>query len=193
MSVLFRNSQKAVSLLASSVTALGDFVLQREDASHKEVSVLFTDDAGISELNAKHLGRNGPTDVLAFPMSASGDAPLHPEILGDVAVSTERAVSYAEEHGLKVRDELSLYLIHGLLHLLGYDDVNNDRAKTMRRRESELLREARKRGLIIETGHVAGDGRALAMPKVTKTVRRSRQRPFSAQTGKRPDSKKKES
>jgi probable rRNA maturation factor len=182
VSVLFRNSQKAVSLLASNITALGDFVLQREDASDKEVSVLFTDDAGISELNAKHLGRNGPTDVLAFPMSAPGDDTLHPEILGDVAVSTERAVSYAEEHGLKVGAELSLYLIHGLLHLLGYDDLNNDQATTMRRRESELLGEARKLGLIIETEHVAGDGRALAMPNVTKTGRR-----------RRPHSKKKES
>ena len=193
MSVLFKNSQKAVPLLASSVTGLGDFVLQRENASDKEVSILFTDDAGISELNARHLGRNGPTDVLAFPMGAAGEAPFHPEILGDVAVSTERAASYADEHGLRVEDEISLYLIHGLLHLLGYDDLAADQVRRMRRRENELLREARKRGLIIAVGEVAGDGRVLAMPRVTTMGRSRRRGAFLDRTEKRTHSKKRES
>ena len=151
MSVLFRNSQKTVDLLPSSVTALAEFVLQQEGASEKEVSVLFIDDAEISELNVRHLGRSGPTDVLAFPMGGPGDVNLHPEILGDVAVSAERALAYAEEHGLNVESELSLYVIHGLLHLLGYDDVNGADARTMRRREKELLREAGKQGLMVRT------------------------------------------
>lgn len=176
MSVLFRDSQKAVNVLPSSVTALGEFVLQHEGASEKEVSVLFVDDAEISELNVRYLGRNGPTDVLAFPMSGgnaavpaatgkasrpphrgqdaseiAGKMPALHDILGDVVVSAERALSYAREHGLKVEDELSLYLIHGILHLLGYDDTAEPHARKMRRRERELLREASKHGLIART------------------------------------------
>jgi len=152
MSVLFRNSQKAMNVLPSSVEALAEFVLQREGASEKEVSVLFVDDTEISELNARHLGRNGPTDVLAFPMSGEEHLNFHQEILGDVVVSVERAISYAKEHELKAENELSLYLIHGLLHLLGYDDVNETAARKMRRREKELLQEAGERGLFIRTG-----------------------------------------
>ena len=155
MSVLFRNSQKAVNVLPGSVAALADFVLQEEGASEKEVSLLFVDDAEISELNDRYLAKNGPTDVLAFPMSDAENVSFHTEILGDVVVCAERAVSYAKEHGLKVEDELSLYVIHGMLHLLGYDDTNKADAGKMKRREKELLREASKRGLTITTRYVS--------------------------------------
>jgi len=137
-------------VLTSSVTALAEYVLEKQGASEKEVSVVFVDDAEISDLNARHLGRNGPTDVLAFPMSEGEDVKFHPEILGDVVVSAERALDYAKEHGLKVNNELSLYLIHGLLHLLGYDDVNPSDETKMRGREEELLRTAGERGLLIK-------------------------------------------
>jgi probable rRNA maturation factor len=150
VSVLFRNSQKGVGVLPGSVAALADFVLEREGSPEKEVSVLFVDDSQITELNRRHLGRNGPTDVLAFPMSREGEVDLHPEILGDVVVSAERAISYAREHALDPGEELSLYLIHGILHLLGYDDVDYAEARRMRRREKELLGEASKRDLLVK-------------------------------------------
>jgi len=151
VSVLFRNSQEAVDILPGSVEALAQFVLRREGASEKEVSILFVDDRRISELNARHLAREGPTDVLAFPMSNPGDASLHPEIIGDVVVSAERALSYAREHRVRVDKELSLYLIHGLLHLLGYDDVKPADERKMRKRQRELLREADKERLLLKT------------------------------------------
>ncbi len=149
MSVLFRNSQKVVSVIPDSVVALGELVLEEEGASGKEVSVLFDDDVGISELNERHLGRNGPTDVLAFPMGGVGKMSLHSEMLGDVVVSAERAVSYATERGLAVEDELSLYLVHGILHLLGYDDTDRQSRSKMKRREKELLGKAREREMTI--------------------------------------------
>jgi probable rRNA maturation factor len=152
VSVLFRNSQKRVTVIPNSVTALAEFVLQEEKAPEKEVSILLTDDAEISKLNARHLGRKGPTDVLAFPMDGGEQVNPRPEILGDVVVSAERAAAYAREHRLDIESELSLYLIHGLLHLLGYDDVSAGDAGKMRRREKELLHEAHERGLMIRTG-----------------------------------------
>jgi probable rRNA maturation factor len=132
------------------VTALADFILRQEGASQREVSILFTDDTGISHLNATHLGRSGPTDVLAFPMNAPGETPLHPEILGDVAVSAERAVLYAKERELDPQRELSLYLIHGLLHLLGYDDMDRNLTRLMRQREKYLLAQAAQHQLLIK-------------------------------------------
>jgi probable rRNA maturation factor len=151
MSVLFRNSQKAVEVRPSSVEALAEFVLREEGASEKELSVLFVDDAEITKLNARHLGRTCPTDVLAFPMGEEGEVAVHTELLGDVVVSPERAVCYAKQHGLKLEAELSLYLIHGILHLLGYDDVTASRKRKMRKRERELLSEAAKKSLLIRT------------------------------------------
>jgi probable rRNA maturation factor len=151
MSVLFRNTQSVVDILDDSVVALAEFVLKEEQSPEREVSLLLVDDPSISELNAKHLGKNQPTDVLAFPMAQLGDAETPLEILGDVVVSAERAVQYAAENGLRVEEELSLYLIHGLLHLLGYDDTQPGKNRKMRRREQELLRKADTIGLLIKT------------------------------------------
>ncbi len=84
-------------------------------------------------------------------MSGGGDGSFPSEILGDVVVSAEQAVSYAKEHGLKAEDELSLYVIHGILHLLGYDDATGADARRMSRREQKLLREASRQRLIART------------------------------------------
>ncbi len=151
MSVLFNNSQKVLSVLSDSVRALAEFVLDQEDASEKEVSVLFVDDAAITELNARHLGRNRPTDVIAFPMTGDASVSIHPEILGDVVVSVERALRYAEQHVLTVQHELSLYLVHGILHLLGYDDIAKPDNTRMRRREKELLSRAEQQEMLVKT------------------------------------------
>ena len=150
MSVLFRNTQSVVDILDDSVVALAEFVLREEQSPEKEVSLLFVDDRSISELNAKHLGKNQPTDVLAFPMAQPGDAESPQGILGDVVVSAERAVQYAKENELRVEEELSLYLVHGLLHLLGYDDTEPGKNRKMRQREQELLHKADGMGLLIK-------------------------------------------
>lgn len=79
------------------------------------------DDEAISDLNQCYLGRDGPTNVIAFPMRAGpfGDSQL--EILGDVVVSVETAAREAEQAGRSVEDHLDALLIHGILHLFGYD------------------------------------------------------------------------
>lgn len=163
MSVLFRNSQKAVNVPPGDVTALAEFVLAQQGASEKEVSVLFVGDPEIRELNANYRSCNSPTDVLAFPMNAPGDDAPHTPLLGDVVVSTERALDYAARRRLDPAEELSLYLVHGILHLTGYDDVNSRDRGQMRKREKELLEEARRRGLLLRIERSAsrpGDGGA---------------------------------
>jgi probable rRNA maturation factor len=146
-----------VELEAASVRGLAEFVLEAEGAAAGlEVSIAFVDDAAIAALNARHLGRDEPTDVLAFPMSpetfAPGDEPpaaAPPEVLGDVVVSAERAIAYCRAHGGDPIEELALYLVHGLLHLLGYDDVTEPARTRMRSRERELLRGAAEAGLVL--------------------------------------------
>jgi len=149
------------------VRGLAEFVLESEGApAGAEVSIAVVDDAAIAALNVRHLGREGPTDVIAFPMEeASGPEAAGPEaaqhggavLLGDVVVSAERAIGYSREHGGDTLAELSLYLVHGLLHLLGYDDRGEPARARMRRREEELLGQAAAAGVVLR-GRVVHTG-----------------------------------
>lgn len=157
-SLLISDSQACLELDPESVRALADFVLDAEGAPDAlEVSLALVDDAAIAELNARHLGHEGPTDVLAFPL---GDAPPWlavseyadpdaPVLLGDVVVSTERAIAYCRDHGGDPIEETALYLVHGLLHLLGYDDLTEPDYVRLQERQAELLREAAESGVVL--------------------------------------------
>lgn len=93
------------------------------------LTVVITHDATIQRLNREYLGIDAPTDVLAFSQSEGAEVPSlddGPRYLGDVVVSYERAVTQAEEYDEPVERELSRLVVHGALHLLGYDD--QDRA-----------------------------------------------------------------
>ena len=104
------------------------------------LSIAFVEDGAIARLNARYLGENCPTDVLAFPMqegrSLSGDIAL----LGDVVISTQTARQNAKRFRSPFEAEVALYLVHGLLHLLGYRDKTSSQKQKMRRKEREVLR-----------------------------------------------------
>jgi len=87
-----------------------------------ELSILFTDDAHITDLNRRYLGRNGSTNVLAFPMSSDSDSDVEEfGMLGDVVISVDTAIRESEEIGEPLKETIYRLLIHGLLHLLNYD------------------------------------------------------------------------
>ena len=86
----------------------------------KELSILFTDDGHIQELNKKYLAKDRPTNVLAFPMT-DDPADVQSGMLGDVVISVDTAVREAAETGETVEEAIRRLLVHGLLHLLGYD------------------------------------------------------------------------
>jgi probable rRNA maturation factor len=95
------------------------------------VSLLLTDDAEIAQLHAEHLDDPTPTDVMSFAVDGGAE----------LVVSVETARRVAREHGHAVRAELALYIVHGLLHVLGYDDVRpRDRAR-MRQAERDVLQQ----------------------------------------------------
>ncbi len=115
-------------------------ILKALGCGEMELSVLFTDDREIATLNGRYLGRTGATDVLAFPM-AGGPEPSPPTpMLGDVVISLETALKESETLGVSVTEMVDQLLIHGILHLLGFDhETSAQDAEKMRREASRLL------------------------------------------------------
>jgi len=101
------------------------------------VTVVFTDDRGMRDLNARFRDRDAPTDVLAFPLGAEGeDGVVH---LGDVAISLERAMAQAPRFHNPPEAELARLIAHGLLHLLGYDHHTPSEGRRMKAAERRAL------------------------------------------------------
>ncbi|MBK5211186.1 MAG: rRNA maturation RNase YbeY [Coriobacteriia bacterium] len=121
---------------------LGLFVLELENApQNSEVSVAVVPVSEIAELNAKYRQIEGPTDVLSFPCDDVTVTMLdgEPLTLGDVILSPEIAEENAHELGHTVEEELNLLMIHGVLHLLGYDHIQDEDAEVMQARERSIL------------------------------------------------------
>lgn len=125
---------EAATGLSSAFRKIAKHCLHQLGLNDKEISVLLTDNTGIRDLNRRFRKIDKATDVLSFPM---GDGVL----LGDVAISVEKALEQAREYRVTPDDELSRLFIHGLLHLIGYDHVKGGtQAKKMKAMEDELLR-----------------------------------------------------
>jgi probable rRNA maturation factor len=121
-------------------------LLREEGPARAEVSVLLTDDAAVHELNYRYRGYDKPTDVLSFAQRDQiAEAPSPPALpgmppmLGDVVISVDTAERQAEAHGVSLEQELALLTVHGILHLLGYEDETEAGAERMRVREREIL------------------------------------------------------
>lgn len=106
----------------------------------KELSILFTDDKRIADLNKRYLGRKGPTNVLAFPMQEVPTSEFESPMLGDVVISVGAALRESEEFREDLEHTIDRLLIHGLLHLLGYDHEKSDsEAGRMENEEKRLI------------------------------------------------------
>lgn len=116
-------------------------LLQELDCRDCEVSLLLVDDDQIREINRSYLERDRSTNVISFSMKEGLFGHIHPEILGDIILSTETAARDALAGHLDFMDEIEYLLIHGLLHLIGYNHENTDvdEAERMKNRERELF------------------------------------------------------
>ena len=103
-----------------------------------ELTLTFVPADEIAELNREHLGGDGPTDVLSFPLDDE-PTPGVPTLLGDVVVCPEVAAAQFADHAGTLDDELALLVVHGVLHVLGHDHADDDEAARMRERELALL------------------------------------------------------
>lgn len=138
---VFLADEQDVAVDAADLIALAQLVLEaRRVPSDMEVSLLLVDELTIAGLNAQHLGHEGPTDVLAFPIDEPGESPpAGPAILGDVVLCPTVALRQARERGVTERSELQLLTVHGILHLLGMDHAEPDEERAMFALTDELL------------------------------------------------------
>ena len=105
-----------------------------------ELSILLVDDLRIKELNRQYLHRNKPTNILAFPMREGEFSTLHPHLLGDLAISVETAWRQSNRFGLDGMEMVILLMIHGILHLLGYEHEGTRKgAREMAAKQKELF------------------------------------------------------
>ena len=126
----------------SRVKGAAAAVLSAEDRADAHLSVAVVDDPFIADLHERFSGIPGATDVLAFPLGDDGHSHGSsgpPPLLGEVVVSVDTAAREARERGLTTERELLLYVMHGTLHLLGYDDHDPQERTRMHSRQEQLL------------------------------------------------------
>jgi probable rRNA maturation factor len=105
-----------------------------------QLSILIVDDPHIAELNMKYLNHQGATNVISFPMQEGPFADITPDLLGDVVISADTAHREADEAGMPMEERINQLLIHGILHLIGYDHVNSkEEAALMEKKSEELM------------------------------------------------------
>lgn len=120
-------------------TKLGN-LLRSIGLHNAELSILFVGDRAMRTLNRRYRGKDKTTDVLSFSLREGAFSHVQPDILGDIVVAVPTAARQAVEAGHPLGREIEFLLVHGLLHLLGYDHERGGEARRMKRRESQLLK-----------------------------------------------------
>ena len=134
VTVQVANEQSQLAIDTERIERAVRAVLEGEAIDRAEVSVAVVDDATIRQLNRRHLDHDQATDVLSFLLERDAAS-----LEGEVVVSAETARSSAGEFGWSEADELLLYIVHGTLHLAGYEDETKDQRTEMRNRERTYL------------------------------------------------------
>lgn len=160
--VVITNKQKTVKIptgIRMLVRRCCNAVLQLEKfKGPAEISVTFTDNKGIKELNKQYRNKDIETDVLSFPMGENGvydtDMETGAKILGDVVISMEKARDQAELFGHSLQREVGYLTAHSVLHLLGYDHIENLEKVRMREKEELIMEQL---GLPASSSYIVDD------------------------------------
>ncbi|MFT9596271.1 rRNA maturation RNase YbeY [Mesobacillus sp.] len=130
----------------NEIEKLLNYTAEKEDVEEgSELSVTFVSNERIQEINREYRDKDRPTDVISFALEEMGEGELEivgdgiPRILGDIIISIPRAREQAEEYNHSFMRELGFLAVHGLLHLLGYDHMNEQDEKQMFDRQKEIL------------------------------------------------------
>jgi probable rRNA maturation factor len=135
--VIISSTQSAIRVPRKRLAELIEFVAHSEGVRVGQVDLAIVASPEITGVNRRFLGHAGATDVISFDLS---DKDI-PGLCAQLVVCGDLAVRQAKARGLKARDELMLYVIHGLLHLMGYEDTSIRGGARMHAREEELLKE----------------------------------------------------
>lgn len=149
MKVDVENRQNTLSFNLASIAPLVEAVLGQEGKTCDEVCVHFVNTEEIIQLHSEFFNDPTPTDCISFPIDGVKSDRSGYCMLGDVFVCTDVAKEYAEEHHEVPLEELTLYVVHGLLHLMGYDDIEEIDRKAMRDAEKRQMRYLKTHCLII--------------------------------------------
>jgi probable rRNA maturation factor len=141
MKLQIENSQSKIKIDKRLIRSTVLKILKTLDCADKEISLSFVDDEKIKQLNKQYLGKNKATNVLSFSLLEGEYGNINPQILGDVIISVETAQRDALYGKLTVDQEIDFLIIHGILHLLGYNHVNTTEKETkiMRQKEKDLF------------------------------------------------------
>ena len=143
MKIYFEEGQVVTQEILDTMMQAAEYCLDAEqiDTERSEISVTFVSLEEIHELNREYRQVDSPTDVLSFPQFDDlDDLPEEGEImLGDVVICSDRAKEQAEEFGHSFEREIIYLFVHSVLHLLGYDHMDEDENRIMRRREEEVM------------------------------------------------------
>ncbi|MBI5273920.1 MAG: rRNA maturation RNase YbeY [Chlamydiales bacterium] len=146
------NRQSDLVIHDKAVKALVKEILRLYDVQCKEVNIFFVPSEELCDLHETFFNDPSPTDCITFPMDDPKDANC--EMLGEVFICPATALQYAEEHRLSAYEELSLYVVHGLLHLIGFDDIEEKEEAIMRQEEKRCLVLLKKENLLLKKENV---------------------------------------
>ncbi|NGX60339.1 MAG: Endoribonuclease YbeY [Chlamydiae bacterium] len=127
---LVTNSQRSINISLPSAKEVVSFLIQKTDTN--EIAIHFVGKQKIAQLHAQYFHDPTPTDCITFPYE-------DPNFLGEVYVCPKVAEEYVKSHGGDVGEEITLYIVHGFLHLLGYEDTTPQSMKEMRTQEKKRL------------------------------------------------------
>lgn len=139
MKILAADRQSFIDVDLSRIERTSGEILKILENEDSEISLTLVDDAGITDINRQYLGRNRPTNVIAFSMNEGDFGDINPTLLGDIIISSETAFRDSQAGDLSFEDELDYLIIHGVLHLLGYDHELPAEVEEMAEKEKEVF------------------------------------------------------
>ena len=129
------NRQRLLKLDSNKIKSLARYVLKNEKISNDVgINLMFVRNNIIRKYNKKFLNKDNPTDVISF----EGD--INNNSAGDIIISVDKAAEYAEHNNINLDEEIARYIIHGILHCLGYEDIIDKERRKMYKRQEELLK-----------------------------------------------------
>jgi probable rRNA maturation factor len=141
MSLQIQNNQSKIKIDRRKIRSAVLKILKILECADKEIGINFVNDTKIRQLNKHYLGKDKATNVLSFSLREDEYGNINPQVLGDIIISVETAQKDAIYGNLTIDQEIYFLIIHGLLHLLGYDHENTTKKETskMRKKERELF------------------------------------------------------
>ncbi len=140
MGILIDDRQKEYKIVKTKLQKRAQAILNALGSPEGELSILVVDDSQIKTLNKNYLNRSKPTNVIAFPMKEGDFSDINPQLLGDVVISIETTEREAMQSGISTEERFAQLLVHGILHLFGFDHEKSEHdAHKMEKKGNELL------------------------------------------------------